>query len=472
MLLRHALALGVPVALAAVVAAAAGPERLRNLQCRVAACPATEELSTLCRAAPAADDLAGLGRALSQAWAPPEAFGLLATLEATAPEARLDVVLDRQAALGEAPQVCPPLAHLLGAAVTVTPRRVVALGREVAALEHGQVVPAALDADGLAIPALVSRLRDHGVGRAAALQVPAALAAWPLTQLLHSLGQSGVAEVHLAQAGAAPGDALAVSLPEQGACRSCLAAPSEVARPPRAPQDTLLLAPVGRPAERPTPVSLGSVASLFLPEAGGRAFSPGPGSPAAPLAAGADLPASEAAVLAVVPGARTPAAVVLQAAAAAQRAWTGPRPQVVLAIAQDDLQGPAAAPSAERRVFLATQAVLQAARDGVAAQQARASAAAERPRPTLARQVEARRPALRACYERALKVNPRLRGRVELAFELDPSGRPQEVQVADHGLGSVAVQACLREEAARWRVASPGPEAVSVRLPLVFAPLR
>jgi TonB family protein len=79
--------------------------------------------------------------------------------------------------------------------------------------------------------------------------------------------------------------------------------------------------------------------------------------------------------------------------------------------------------------------------------------------------------AIRACYERELKGNPTLAGKVTIQFTIEERGNVSGVKVTDNTTGSPAVGQCVANAIQRFRF-NPGPEGGSVTFsyPFVFAP--
>src|SRR6185436_17004847 len=63
--------------------------------------------------------------------------------------------------------------------------------------------------------------------------------------------------------------------------------------------------------------------------------------------------------------------------------------------------------------------------------------------------------AIRGCYERALKRNPRLAGKLVLRFTVTGAGTVSAVALDDDTLGDAEVAACLRALFLRWRFPPP-----------------
>jgi hypothetical protein len=73
------------------------------------------------------------------------------------------------------------------------------------------------------------------------------------------------------------------------------------------------------------------------------------------------------------------------------------------------------------------------------------------------------------CYERALRHNPSLAGRLELYMEVSPAGIVRARIENDH-LGDVDLSRCLRTVASNIRFASLSKEPFEVGFPFIFAP--
>jgi TonB family protein len=88
----------------------------------------------------------------------------------------------------------------------------------------------------------------------------------------------------------------------------------------------------------------------------------------------------------------------------------------------------------------------------------------------LARVVRQGMAAIRACYERALKRDPRLAGKLVVRFTITPAGTVSLVEVEDDSLGDAEVARCLREVFRRWRFPPPTGGPAEVSFPFVFQP--
>ena len=80
------------------------------------------------------------------------------------------------------------------------------------------------------------------------------------------------------------------------------------------------------------------------------------------------------------------------------------------------------------------------------------------------REIRARMGSVRACYERASRNDPGLRGKLQLGFDIADSGQVASTQVELNGLRvdvdqsiANAMTSCIRSQALAWRLAPEGP---------------
>jgi TonB family protein len=87
------------------------------------------------------------------------------------------------------------------------------------------------------------------------------------------------------------------------------------------------------------------------------------------------------------------------------------------------------------------------------------------------RLIQQRRSAIQACYERELRQNPTLQGRVSVALTIQESGSVSGVRAAENSTGSDAVASCVVRVVQGFRFTT-GPEggSVSYTFPFVFEP--
>jgi outer membrane biosynthesis protein TonB len=91
-------------------------------------------------------------------------------------------------------------------------------------------------------------------------------------------------------------------------------------------------------------------------------------------------------------------------------------------------------------------------------------------RDALARYVKARLKAIQNCYEKELKRNPSLKGKVVVRFSIKPSGRTGDIDIEENTLGNEAVGSCIRTVIRSWVFPFKPDSEVPVAYPFVFSP--
>ncbi|WNG39097.1 AgmX/PglI C-terminal domain-containing protein [Archangium violaceum] len=91
-------------------------------------------------------------------------------------------------------------------------------------------------------------------------------------------------------------------------------------------------------------------------------------------------------------------------------------------------------------------------------------------RDALARYVKSRLRSIQGCYEKELKRNPNLKGKVLVRFSIRPTGRTGEIEIEENTLGSDAVASCIRAVIRGWVFPFKPDDDVSVAYPFVFSP--
>jgi outer membrane biosynthesis protein TonB len=86
----------------------------------------------------------------------------------------------------------------------------------------------------------------------------------------------------------------------------------------------------------------------------------------------------------------------------------------------------------------------------------------------VAKEVRSRLGAIKACYERALKRNPTLSGKVVIHWTITQAGTVSGVDVEQDTLGDAEVASCIKALVARWRFPAPSGGSVDVSFPFVF----
>lgn len=91
-------------------------------------------------------------------------------------------------------------------------------------------------------------------------------------------------------------------------------------------------------------------------------------------------------------------------------------------------------------------------------------------REALNRYVKARKAAIVACYEKELKRNPSMKGKVVVRFSIATSGRATEIEIEENTLGNDAVGACIKSIIRTWVFPFKPESEVPVAFPFVFSP--
>ncbi len=86
----------------------------------------------------------------------------------------------------------------------------------------------------------------------------------------------------------------------------------------------------------------------------------------------------------------------------------------------------------------------------------------------VAKEVRNRMSAIKACYERGLKRNPNLNGKIVVRWTITPAGTVQGVGIESDTIGDTEVATCIKVTVARWRFPAPSGGAVEVAFPFLF----
>ncbi len=86
----------------------------------------------------------------------------------------------------------------------------------------------------------------------------------------------------------------------------------------------------------------------------------------------------------------------------------------------------------------------------------------------VSKEVRSRLGAIKACYERALKRNPNLSGKIVIRWTITPAGTVSGVDVENDTMGDNEVSGCIKSLIARWRFPAPAGGSVEVAYPFVF----
>ncbi len=89
-------------------------------------------------------------------------------------------------------------------------------------------------------------------------------------------------------------------------------------------------------------------------------------------------------------------------------------------------------------------------------------------RAALSRYIRDRLGAIRGCYERELKRNPGLKGKVVVRFNITPAGRAGDIRIEENTLGSPEVASCIGGLMRSWIFPFKPPDEVPVQYPFLF----
>jgi len=86
----------------------------------------------------------------------------------------------------------------------------------------------------------------------------------------------------------------------------------------------------------------------------------------------------------------------------------------------------------------------------------------------VSKEVRARIGAIKACYERALKRNPNLSGKIKIRWTITAAGTVSAVEIDEDSVGDGEVSSCIKGLVSRWRFPAPSGGSVDVVYPFVF----
>jgi TonB family protein len=90
-------------------------------------------------------------------------------------------------------------------------------------------------------------------------------------------------------------------------------------------------------------------------------------------------------------------------------------------------------------------------------------------REVIARVIQRHQSEIKFCFESELQRDPRLAGKVAVAWTIDPTGAVSEAAVSESTLGSPAAERCILDRVRRWRFPEPrGGGVVAVTFPWLF----
>ena len=89
---------------------------------------------------------------------------------------------------------------------------------------------------------------------------------------------------------------------------------------------------------------------------------------------------------------------------------------------------------------------------------------------SIAKVVRARLRSIQDCYERELKRNASLTGKIEIEFTIGSGGDVEEARVSNNKMGSAEVGDCIVSRVRRWKFPTPSGGSVTVNYPFIFTP--
>ena len=95
---------------------------------------------------------------------------------------------------------------------------------------------------------------------------------------------------------------------------------------------------------------------------------------------------------------------------------------------------------------------------------------AEIDRGKLTAYLRARMSAIQGCYEKELKRNPSLKGKVVVRFTITPQGRASDIEIEENTLGNDAVPSCIKTVIRGWVFPFKPDGEATVAYPFVFSP--
>ncbi len=88
----------------------------------------------------------------------------------------------------------------------------------------------------------------------------------------------------------------------------------------------------------------------------------------------------------------------------------------------------------------------------------------------IAKVVRARLRSIQDCYEKELKRDASLQGKIEIEFTIGSGGEVEDARVSSNKMGSTAVGDCIVSRVRRWRFPEPDGGRVTVNYPFIFTP--
>ena len=86
----------------------------------------------------------------------------------------------------------------------------------------------------------------------------------------------------------------------------------------------------------------------------------------------------------------------------------------------------------------------------------------------VSKEVRTRIGAIKGCYERSLKRNPNLSGKIKVRWTITAAGTVSAVEIEEDSMGDAEVSSCIKGLVSHWRFPAPSGGSVDVVYPFVF----
>lgn len=72
------------------------------------------------------------------------------------------------------------------------------------------------------------------------------------------------------------------------------------------------------------------------------------------------------------------------------------------------------------------------------------------------------------CYQRRAKVNPNLRGRIDMEIVIEPSGKVSQARITNSSIKDKRLESCIVKNVKKWRFGKVDAGLVKIRVPFIF----
>ena len=77
---------------------------------------------------------------------------------------------------------------------------------------------------------------------------------------------------------------------------------------------------------------------------------------------------------------------------------------------------------------------------------------------------------IKECYEKELKRDPKLAGKITVGFTIETDGKVSETFIEGNTMGNKTVANCITGRIRTWRFPKPKGGSVTVAYPFIFSP--